>query len=37
MAEGMYYDKYGPTLLCFTLATAMLVNIGLRVEEMVKE
>ncbi|KAF9065092.1 VTC domain-containing protein [Rhodocollybia butyracea] len=33
-AEGLYYDKYGPTLLCFTLATAILVNIGLRAGEM---
>ncbi|KAJ3983340.1 SPX-domain-containing protein [Lentinula detonsa] len=36
-AEGFYYDKYGPTLLCFMLAAAMAVNIGLRVGEMMEE
>ncbi|KAJ4494683.1 VTC domain-containing protein [Lentinula edodes] len=36
-AEGLYYDKYGPTLLCFTLAAAMAVNIGLRVGEMMED
>ncbi|KAJ3810978.1 VTC domain-containing protein [Lentinula lateritia] len=36
-AEGLYYDKYGPTLLCFTLAAAMTVNIGLRVVEMMED
>ncbi|KAJ4477406.1 SPX-domain-containing protein [Lentinula aciculospora] len=36
-AEGLYYDKYGPTLLCITLAAAMVVNIGLRVGEMMEE
>ncbi|KAJ3876710.1 VTC domain-containing protein [Lentinula edodes] len=36
-AEGLYYDKYGPTLLCFTLAAAMTVNIGLRVGEMMED
>ncbi|KAF8825333.1 hypothetical protein HHX47_DHR7000263 [Lentinula edodes] len=36
-AEGLYYDKYGPTLLCFALAAAMTVNIGLRVGEMMED
>ena len=34
LAEGMYYDKYGPTLLAFFLLAAILVNIGLRLREM---
>ncbi|KAK0204808.1 VTC domain-containing protein [Desarmillaria ectypa] len=33
-AEGLYYDKYGPTILCFVLFSAMASNIGLRVSEM---
>ncbi|CAK5268319.1 unnamed protein product [Mycena citricolor] len=33
-ASGMYYDKYGPTLLCAALFLAMATNIGLRVAEM---
>ncbi|KAK7050854.1 vacuolar transporter chaperone [Paramarasmius palmivorus] len=33
-AEGLYYDKYGPTMLCFVLFAAMATNIGLRVAEM---
>jgi hypothetical protein len=36
-AEGLYYDKYGPTVLCAVLFTAMAANIGMRVAEMVKE
>ncbi|KAJ3825681.1 VTC domain-containing protein [Lentinula raphanica] len=36
-AEGLYYDKYGPTLLCFTLAATMAVNIGLRVGELLED
>ncbi|KIP04473.1 hypothetical protein PHLGIDRAFT_31341 [Phlebiopsis gigantea 11061_1 CR5-6] len=36
LAEGMYYDKYGPTLLAFFLLAAILVNIGLRLREMVE-
>jgi len=35
-AEGLYYDKYGPTLLCFVLFAAMATNIGLRVAEMIE-
>ncbi|KAF5382026.1 hypothetical protein D9615_004430 [Tricholomella constricta] len=33
-AEGLYYDKYGPTVLCFVLFLALATNIGLRVSEM---
>ncbi|KAJ7285218.1 VTC domain-containing protein [Mycena rebaudengoi] len=36
-AEGLYYDKYGPTLLCLALFGALATNIGLRVSEMMKE
>ncbi|KAL0060185.1 vacuolar transporter chaperone [Marasmius tenuissimus] len=35
-AEGLYYDKYGPTILCFALFAAIATNIGLRVSEMAK-
>ncbi|KAG9315041.1 SPX-domain-containing protein, partial [Chiua virens] len=35
-AEGLYYDKYGPTILCFVLFAALAVNVGLRVAEMVE-
>jgi hypothetical protein len=37
MAEGLYHDKYGPTILCVILLCAMGVNIGLRVSEMLAE
>ncbi|KAJ7762011.1 VTC domain-containing protein, partial [Mycena maculata] len=33
-ADGLYYDKYGPTLLCFVLFLALATNIGLRVSQM---
>lgn len=33
-ASGLYYDKYGPTALCFVLFLALATNIGLRVSEM---
>ncbi|KAG6845478.1 hypothetical protein H0H87_008838 [Tephrocybe sp. NHM501043] len=33
-AEGLYYDKYGPTILCLVLFLALATNIGLRVSEM---
>ncbi|KAG7089433.1 hypothetical protein E1B28_011119 [Marasmius oreades] len=33
-AEGLYYDKYGPTLLCLGLFAAMATNIGLRMSEL---
>ncbi|KAJ7019832.1 VTC domain-containing protein [Mycena alexandri] len=35
-AEGLYYDKYGPTLLCLVLFLALGTNIGLRVTEMME-
>lgn len=35
-AEGLYYDKYGPTGLCLVLFAALATNAGLRVAEMVK-
>ncbi|KAF7312544.1 SPX domain-containing protein [Mycena indigotica] len=36
-AEGLYYDKYGPTVLCVVLFLAMAANIGMRVAEMVDD
>ncbi|KAG7451280.1 SPX-domain-containing protein [Guyanagaster necrorhizus] len=36
-AEGLYYDKYGPTILCFVLFSALASNIGLRVSEMIEQ
>jgi len=33
-AEGLYYDKYGPTVLCSVLLLALATNIGLRVSDM---
>lgn len=33
-AEGMYYDKYGPTVLSFFLLAALGTNIVLRMREM---
>ncbi|KAG2035059.1 VTC domain-containing protein [Suillus americanus] len=33
-AEGLYYDKYGPTILCVVLLAALGTNIGLRVADM---
>jgi hypothetical protein len=33
-AEGLYYDKYGPTALCIVLLAALGTNIGLRVADM---
>jgi len=32
-AEGMYYDKYGPTVLCVVLLVALLTNTALRLAE----
>jgi hypothetical protein len=29
-AEGLYYDKYGPTLLCAVLLAALVTNLVLR-------
>lgn len=36
-AEGMYYDKYGPTILSIVLLAALAVNVGTRVAQMVEE
>ncbi|KAL5486050.1 VTC4 [Sanghuangporus weigelae] len=33
-AEGLYYDKWGPTILCVALAAALLTNVGLRIGDM---
>lgn len=32
-AEGLYYDKYGPTVLSFALIAALLTNVILRLSE----
>ncbi|KIM40024.1 hypothetical protein M413DRAFT_446916 [Hebeloma cylindrosporum] len=29
-AEGLYYDKYGPTILCAVLFLALATNLGMR-------
>ena len=36
-AEGLYYDKYGPTILCFVVLAALAVNVGLRLAEMAEQ
>ncbi|KAL0953247.1 hypothetical protein HGRIS_004500 [Hohenbuehelia grisea] len=33
-AEGLYYDRFGPTMLCGVLLAAVATNVGLRVAEM---
>ncbi|KAF5342132.1 hypothetical protein D9611_001431 [Ephemerocybe angulata] len=33
-AEGLYYDKWGPTILCLVFFLAMAVNVGMRFSEM---
>jgi SPX domain protein involved in polyphosphate accumulation len=33
-ADGLYFDKYGPTTLCAVLFMALTANIGLRVSDM---
>ncbi|KDR78843.1 hypothetical protein GALMADRAFT_244468 [Galerina marginata CBS 339.88] len=33
-AEGLYYDKYGPTVLCLVLFLALATNVGLRWSQM---
>ncbi|KAL5504153.1 VTC4 [Sanghuangporus vaninii] len=33
-ADGLYYDKWGPTILCVVLAAALLTNVGLRIGDM---
>ncbi|KAI9439785.1 SPX-domain-containing protein [Lactarius indigo] len=35
-AEGIYYDKYGPTILCAVLLAALGTNLVLRLSEMVE-
>ncbi|KAI0255140.1 SPX-domain-containing protein [Lactifluus subvellereus] len=32
-AEGLYYDKYGPTMLCAVLLAALVTNLVLRLSE----
>lgn len=32
-ADGLYYDKYGPTVLCLVLLGAIGTNVGLRLAE----
>jgi hypothetical protein len=32
-AEGVYYDKYGPTALCAVLLAAVMTNVVLRLSE----
>jgi hypothetical protein len=32
-ATGLYYDRYGPTMLCAIIAAAIAVNIGMRLSE----
>ncbi|GJE96248.1 SPX domain-containing protein [Phanerochaete sordida] len=36
-ADGMYYDKYGPTVLALLLLAAIGANIGLRVKDMFRD
>ena len=33
-AEGLYYDKFGPTMLSVCLIGALATNIGLRLREL---
>ncbi len=33
-AEGLYYDKYGPTMLSVLLVAALAANIGMRLREL---
>ncbi|KAI1797010.1 SPX-domain-containing protein [Ganoderma leucocontextum] len=33
-AEGLYYDKYGPTMLSVLLVAALAANIGMRMREL---
>jgi hypothetical protein len=33
-ADGLYYDKYGPTILCLILLGALATDIGMRLSEM---
>jgi hypothetical protein len=34
-ADGLYYDKWGPTILCVVLLGVLGTNIGMRVAEMI--
>jgi hypothetical protein len=34
-ADGLYYDKWGPTMLCVVLLGVLGTNIGMRVAEMI--
>jgi hypothetical protein len=34
-AEGLYYDKYGPTVLCVVLFAALATNTAMRVKDMI--
>ncbi|KAI0311287.1 VTC domain-containing protein [Amylostereum chailletii] len=36
-AEGMYYDRYGPTVLCAVLLGALVTNLVLRLTEVAEE
>lgn len=36
-AEGVYYDKYGPTILCVVLLGSLTTNLVLRLTEKVKD
>ena len=36
-AEGVYYDKYGPTILCVVLLATLITNLVLRLTEFAKE
>lgn len=33
VVTGVYYDKYGPTILCLILGGAIVTNVGLRMAE----
>ncbi|KAG8980099.1 vacuolar transporter chaperone [Tulasnella sp. 427] len=33
VVTGVYYDKYGPTILCFILGGAIVTNVALRMAE----
>ncbi|KAF7328026.1 SPX domain-containing protein [Mycena kentingensis (nom. inval.)] len=35
-ASGLYYDRYGPTVLCAVLFLAMAANVGMRIAEMLE-
>jgi hypothetical protein len=36
-AEGVYYDKYGPTILCVVLLAALATNLVLRLFDMAED